>query len=58
MATLASKNVVIIGASRGVGRAIARRMAAEGAHVLAVGRNRESLEQLASFAKRSIAETR
>jgi NAD(P)-dependent dehydrogenase (short-subunit alcohol dehydrogenase family) len=48
MATLASKNVVIIGASRGVGRAIARRMAAEGAHVLAVGRNRESLEQLAT----------
>ena len=48
MTTLARKNVVIVGASRGVGRAIARRMAAEGAHVLAVGRNRESLEQLAT----------
>jgi NAD(P)-dependent dehydrogenase (short-subunit alcohol dehydrogenase family) len=48
MTTLARKNVVIVGASRGVGRAIARRMAGEGAHVLAVGRNRASLEQLAS----------
>lgn len=47
MATLAGKNVVVIGASRGVGRAIVRRMAAEGAQVLAVGRNREPLEQLA-----------
>jgi NAD(P)-dependent dehydrogenase (short-subunit alcohol dehydrogenase family) len=47
MVTLASKNVVIVGASRGVGRAIARRMAAEGAHVLAVGRKHASLEQLA-----------
>jgi len=46
MVTLASKNVVIVGASRGVGRAIARRMAAEGAHVLAVGRTQASLEQL------------
>jgi NAD(P)-dependent dehydrogenase (short-subunit alcohol dehydrogenase family) len=48
MATLASKNVVIIGGSRGVGRAIARRMVAEEAHVLAVGRNGASLEQLAT----------
>ena len=47
MTTLANKNVVIVGASRGVGRAIARRMAAEGAHVLAVARNPTSLEQLA-----------
>src|SRR5580693_1614889 len=47
MATLASKNVVIVGASRGVGRAIVRRMMAEDAYVLAVGRNRDSLEQLA-----------
>ena len=47
MATLATKNVVIVGASRGVGRAIARKMAAEGAHVLAVGRNQSSLDELA-----------
>lgn len=46
--TLTGKNVVIVGASGGVGRAIARRTAAEGAHVLAVGRKPASLEQLAS----------
>jgi NAD(P)-dependent dehydrogenase (short-subunit alcohol dehydrogenase family) len=47
MMTLTGKNVVIVGASRGVGRAIARRISVEGAHVLAVGRNHRSLEQLA-----------
>jgi NAD(P)-dependent dehydrogenase (short-subunit alcohol dehydrogenase family) len=47
MVMLAGKNVVVIGASRGVGRAIARRMVAEGAHVLAAGRTKTSLEQLA-----------
>jgi NAD(P)-dependent dehydrogenase (short-subunit alcohol dehydrogenase family) len=47
MVTLAGKNVVVVGASRGVGRAVVRRMAAEGAQVLAVGREPESLDQLA-----------
>ena len=47
MVTLTGKNVVIVGASRGVGRAIAHRTGAEGAHVLAVGRNPAPLEQLA-----------
>ena len=47
MVTLTGKNVVIVGGSRGVGRAIARRTAAEGAHVLAVGRKPAALEQLA-----------
>ena len=47
MVILAGKNVVVVGGSRGVGRAIARRMAAEGAHVLAVGRTKASLEKLA-----------
>jgi NAD(P)-dependent dehydrogenase (short-subunit alcohol dehydrogenase family) len=47
MVTLAGKNVVVVGASRGVGRAIVRKMAAEGAQILAVGRNPESLDQLA-----------
>jgi NAD(P)-dependent dehydrogenase (short-subunit alcohol dehydrogenase family) len=47
MVTLAGKNVVVVGASRGVGRAIVRRMAADGAQVLAVGRKPESLDQLA-----------
>jgi NAD(P)-dependent dehydrogenase (short-subunit alcohol dehydrogenase family) len=45
--TLTGKNVVVIGASRGLGRAIVHRMAAEGARVLAIGRRPESLEQLA-----------
>jgi len=47
MVALAGRNVVVVGASRGVGRAIVRRMAAEGAQVLAVGRKPESLDQLA-----------
>jgi NAD(P)-dependent dehydrogenase (short-subunit alcohol dehydrogenase family) len=47
MVTLTGKNIVIVGASRGIGRAIARRAAASGAHVLAVGRKHASLEQLA-----------
>lgn len=47
MVILTGKNVVIVGASRGVGRAIARRTAAEGAHVLAVAREPASLQQLA-----------
>jgi NAD(P)-dependent dehydrogenase (short-subunit alcohol dehydrogenase family) len=47
MLTLAGKNVVVVGASRGVGRAIVRRMAADGAQVLAVGRKPEWLDQLA-----------
>jgi len=47
MVALAGRNVVVVGASRGVGRAIVRRMAAEGAQVLAVGRKPDSLDQLA-----------
>jgi NAD(P)-dependent dehydrogenase (short-subunit alcohol dehydrogenase family) len=47
MVTLAGKNVVVVGASGGVGRAIVRKMAAEGARVLAVGRTPEPLDQLA-----------
>ncbi|HVB46382.1 MAG TPA: SDR family oxidoreductase [Streptosporangiaceae bacterium] len=39
--------VVISGAGTGIGRAVARRMAAEGLHVTAVGRRREPLERLA-----------
>jgi NAD(P)-dependent dehydrogenase (short-subunit alcohol dehydrogenase family) len=46
--SLTGKNVVIVGASRGVGRAIVRRMAAEGAQVLAVGRSPEALDRLAT----------
>jgi NAD(P)-dependent dehydrogenase (short-subunit alcohol dehydrogenase family) len=45
--TLAGRNVVVVGASRGVGRAIVRRMAADRAHVLAVARDADSLEHVA-----------
>lgn len=37
---------LVTGASRGIGRAIARRYAAEGAHVIAVARNTKQLEDL------------
>lgn len=45
--TLKGKNVVVVGASRGVGRAIVNRMAAEGAKLLVVGRDRGALDRLA-----------
>jgi NAD(P)-dependent dehydrogenase (short-subunit alcohol dehydrogenase family) len=51
--TLAGKNVVVVGASRGVGRAMVRRMAAEGAQVLAVARDADSLEHVAKEAART-----
>lgn len=42
------KNVVVIGASRGLGRAIVAAVYAEGAQVLAVARSAEPLKQLAA----------
>lgn len=42
----AGKNVVVTGASSGIGRAVAQGFAAEGAWVLAVGRDRERLEEV------------
>ena len=51
--TLTGRNVVVVGASRGVGRAIVRRMAVEGAHVLAVARDADSLEHVAQEAVRT-----
>jgi NAD(P)-dependent dehydrogenase (short-subunit alcohol dehydrogenase family) len=47
MATLKGRKVVVLGASRGVGRSIVRRACADGAHVLAVARGQESLDELA-----------
>ncbi|MEM8644454.1 MAG: SDR family NAD(P)-dependent oxidoreductase, partial [Pseudomonadota bacterium] len=35
---------LITGASRGIGRATAKLLAAEGAHVLLIGRNQKTLE--------------
>lgn len=47
MISLAGKNAVVVGASRGVGCAIVHRLAAAGAQVLAVGRRHADLERLA-----------
>jgi NAD(P)-dependent dehydrogenase (short-subunit alcohol dehydrogenase family) len=43
---LMNRNVVVLGASRGIGREIVRRAAAEDAQVLAVARGREDLQRL------------
>jgi NAD(P)-dependent dehydrogenase (short-subunit alcohol dehydrogenase family) len=43
------KNVIVTGAGRGIGRAIAMRFASEGAEVLCVGRTREPLEETAAL---------
>ena len=47
MQSLESKTVLVTGASSGIGRASARALAGEGAHVLLVARRRERLEELA-----------
>jgi NAD(P)-dependent dehydrogenase (short-subunit alcohol dehydrogenase family) len=47
MPNLTGKSVVVLGASGSVGAVLVRRLAAEGAHVLAVARNRSRLDALA-----------
>ena len=39
--------IVVSGAGTGIGRAVSRRLVADGFHVLAVGRRPEPLERLA-----------
>src|SRR2546428_141793 len=48
---LNDKVVVVTGASRGIGRAIALGMAAEGARVVAVARDKAALDKLATEAR-------
>lgn len=45
---LKDKRSLVTGAARGLGEAIARRMAAEGAHVLVVDRERDAAERVAA----------
>jgi NAD(P)-dependent dehydrogenase (short-subunit alcohol dehydrogenase family) len=47
MAKLVNRNIVVLGAGRGIGAAIVRRVAAEGGQALAVSRSRAELDQFA-----------
>ena len=53
MTRLAGKRAVVTGGGRGLGSAIAIGMAAEGAHVLVVDRNREAADDIVSQIKAS-----
>ncbi len=45
---MANKNIVITGASKGIGKAIAAAFAAEGAHLFLCSRNQQSLDETAA----------
>jgi len=49
MTRFEGKNVIVTGAGRGIGRAIAARFASEGAGVMLIGRTREPLEETAAL---------
>ncbi|MBD0339048.1 MAG: SDR family oxidoreductase [Thermoleophilia bacterium] len=53
---LRGRHVVVTGASRGIGRAVALRLAAEGAQLTLVARGREGLEETAALVGRARVE--
>jgi NAD(P)-dependent dehydrogenase (short-subunit alcohol dehydrogenase family) len=48
MASLSGQSAIVTGAGRGIGKALAIRLAAEGAHVTLTARSREQIEAVAS----------
>ena len=46
--TLSNQHIIVVGASRGLGRGMALALAREGASVLGIGRDREALDSLAA----------
>ena len=56
MNDLTGRTAVVVGASRGLGRGIARALAAAGAQVVAVARNGPALDELAAISANIKAE--
>ena len=55
MSRFEDKNVIVTGAGRGIGRAVAERFASEGAEIMAIGRTVEPLEETVERCGRGFA---